>query len=43
VVRWGDSGRSGLKAAVLRALLPQRARVYDVSAPDLPTTSDGPA
>ncbi len=38
VVRWGNAREAEFKAQVLRALLPQRARIYDVSAPSLPTT-----
>ncbi len=38
VVVWGAVGQSARKAAVLRALLRFPAKVYDVSAPDLPTT-----
>jgi len=38
VVRWGGTQDSPRKAAVLTALLARRASVYDVSAPDLPTT-----
>ncbi len=38
VVRWGSAERGDLKAQVLLALLPRRARVYDVTAPELPTT-----
>ncbi len=38
-VQWGSAERMDMKISVLRALLPQRARRYDVSAPDLPTTS----
>lgn len=37
-VVWGSSGRAARKAAVLAVLLTRRARVYDVSAPDAPTT-----
>ena len=37
-VRWGGPARSARKAAVLAALLHRPARVYDVSAPDAPTT-----
>jgi cell division protein FtsQ len=37
-VRWGSAERSTEKAAVLEALLRRDASVYDVSAPDLPTT-----
>jgi len=38
VVRWGGTGEGSLKSSVLRALLKQPAKVYDVSAPLLPTT-----
>jgi cell division protein FtsQ len=38
VVRWGSAGQAAFKAEVLRALLDRRADVYDVSAPELPTT-----
>jgi len=38
VVRWGNAREMEFKAQVLRALLPQRARIYDVTAPSLPTT-----
>ncbi len=38
-VQWGNADRSDRKAIVLRSLLPLRAARYDVSAPDLPTTS----
>lgn len=37
-VRWGSAGQGDLKAQVLAALLQRRAEVYDVSAPELPTT-----
>jgi cell division protein FtsQ len=37
-VRWGSAEDSARKAVVLAALLPRKAAVYDVSAPDLPTT-----
>jgi cell division protein FtsQ len=37
-VVWGSPERGERKAAVLSALLPRRAVVYDVSAPDAPTT-----
>jgi len=37
-VRWGSAEDSERKAVVLAALLPRKAAVYDVSAPDLPTT-----
>jgi len=38
LVRWGGTGEALLKSSVLRALLKHPARVYDVSAPKLPTT-----
>jgi cell division protein FtsQ len=38
-VQWGNAERSDRKAVVLRSLLPLAAARYDVSAPDLPTTS----
>lgn len=38
VVRWGNAKEAQFKSQVLRALLPQKARIYDVSAPSLPTT-----
>ncbi len=37
-VMWGSSERGARKAAVLEVLLTRRATVYDVSAPDAPTT-----
>jgi cell division protein FtsQ len=37
-VQWGSAEDSPRKAAVLASLLHVRARSYDVSAPDLPTT-----
>jgi cell division protein FtsQ len=37
-VVWGSTERSDRKAAVLAVLLSRRASVYDVSAPDTPTT-----
>jgi len=37
-VQWGSAQDSVRKAVVLAALLPRKAAVYDVSAPDLPTT-----
>ncbi len=40
LVRWGSSDASPEKAEVLLALLQQDARVYDVSVPGQPTTSD---
>lgn len=42
LVRWGSSEASEEKAGVLLALLSQQARVYDVSVPGRPTTSDAP-
>ena len=38
-VRWGDSGESRRKVAILPALLTRPGHVYDVTAPDLPTVS----
>lgn len=37
-VRWGSSEQSEFKAQVLTTLLAQKAKAYDVSAPELPTT-----
>jgi cell division protein FtsQ len=37
-VMWGSTERGERKAAVLAALMSRRALVYDVSAPDAPTT-----
>lgn len=37
-VLWGSTERSDRKAAVLAVLLSRKASVYDVSAPDTPTT-----
>jgi cell division protein FtsQ len=39
VVRWGSPDQGGLKLQVLRALMTRPAHVYDVSAPDAPTTA----
>lgn len=39
-VRWGSADEPEFKAAVLDALLLRRAQIYDVSAPELPTTTD---
>jgi cell division protein FtsQ len=39
-VRWGSAEAGARKAQVLGALLGQKASVYDVSAPDLPTTRE---
>jgi cell division protein FtsQ len=38
-VIWGDADNAARKGAVLAALLSQQGKVYDVSAPDLPTIS----
>ena len=38
VVRWGSSAEPSMKARVLGALLTRKARVYDVTAPELPVT-----
>jgi cell division protein FtsQ len=38
-VRWGSADDSGRKVAVLAALLTRPGKLYDVSAPDLPTIS----
>jgi cell division protein FtsQ len=40
IVRWGSADEPDFKAAVLDALLRLRAQIYDVSAPELPTTTD---
>jgi len=37
-VLWGSADRGARKAAVLAVLLTRKARVYDVTAPDAPTT-----
>ncbi|MFA7323704.1 MAG: FtsQ-type POTRA domain-containing protein [Candidatus Nanopelagicales bacterium] len=37
-VRWGSVEQAELKAQVIRALLRRKAKIYDVSAPELPTT-----
>lgn len=37
-VFWGSAEESKAKARVLEALLPQKAKVYDVSVPTFPTT-----
>jgi cell division protein FtsQ len=39
-VRWGSADEPEFKAAVLEALLLRRAQIYDVSAPELPTTTN---
>jgi cell division protein FtsQ len=36
---WGSASETDKKTRVLQALLSVKARVYDVSTPDLPTTS----
>jgi cell division protein FtsQ len=38
VVRWGSADQAEFKAQVLRAVMKRKADVYDVSAPELPTT-----
>ncbi|MDP2013276.1 MAG: FtsQ-type POTRA domain-containing protein, partial [Actinomycetota bacterium] len=38
IVRWGSIEQAELKAQVTRALLKRKATIYDVSAPELPTT-----
>jgi cell division protein FtsQ len=38
-VVWGSAERSARKAAVLAVLLTRKASIYDVSAPDAPTTT----
>jgi cell division protein FtsQ len=38
VVRWGSQDQADFKADVLRALLRDKQDLYDVSAPELPTT-----
>ena len=38
IVRWGSAEQAELKAEVTRALLKRKAKIYDVSAPELPTT-----
>jgi cell division protein FtsQ len=38
VVRWGSAEQPEFKSSVLDALIKRRAAVYDVSAPELPTT-----
>ena len=41
LVRWGSHEQAGFKADVLRALLRDKREMYDVSAPELPTTFRG--
>ena len=43
IVVWGSTERGERKAAVLAVLLARKARVYDVSAPDAPTTRSDPS
>lgn len=38
LVRWGSADQAAFKAEVLGALMTRKAEVYDVSAPELPTT-----
>jgi cell division protein FtsQ len=38
LVRWGNADQPEYKAEVLRALMNRKADVYDVAAPELPTT-----
>jgi cell division protein FtsQ len=38
ILRWGSVEQPELKSQVARALLKRKAKVYDVSAPELPTT-----
>ncbi len=38
VVRWGSADQPELKAEVLRALMDRKADIYDVAAPEVPTT-----
>jgi cell division protein FtsQ len=38
VVRWGNAEQTPFKAEVFRTLFKRKAAVYDVSAPELPTT-----
>jgi len=37
-VRWGSAEQPEFKAEVLHALMKRKADVYDVAAPELPTT-----
>jgi cell division protein FtsQ len=41
-VHWGSADQPELKAQVLRALMKQKQDVYDVTAPELPTTFSAP-
>jgi cell division protein FtsQ len=38
-IRWGSPDRTDRKAVVLRALMKQSGKVYDVTAPDAPAIS----
>ncbi len=38
LVRWGNADHAAFKAEVLRALMRRKADLYDVSAPEVPTT-----
>lgn len=38
MVKWGSVEQAELKSQVTRALLKRKAKIYDVSAPELPTT-----
>ncbi|CAB4628721.1 unannotated protein [freshwater metagenome] len=38
IVKWGSVEQAELKSQVTRALLKRKAKIYDVSAPELPTT-----
>lgn len=38
-VRWGDASQGDRKAKVIAALLTREGKIYDVSAPELPTVS----
>lgn len=40
IVKWGSSDEPDFKAAVLGALLSRRAQIYNVTAPEFPTTTD---
>ncbi|GLY33744.1 FtsQ-type POTRA domain-containing protein [Kineosporia sp. NBRC 101731] len=39
LVQWGDAEQGGKKAKVLTALLRQKAKTYDVRAPEMPSTA----
>jgi cell division protein FtsQ len=42
LVHWGSVDRADVKAEVLRALMRRKADIYDVTAPELPTTYRAP-